>query len=86
MTKEEYMECRFIRDGMRFYTRKDFWKDKWAIKKLYKGLKYKTMYKWYVYSHCNISVMDLDAIWEFLNDPLFLIKNSENCVDNKKDL
>ena len=86
MKKEELRECQFIDEALKFYTYEDFYRDKKTIKAMYRTLDNKIFYKWFVYANINISLVQKDAIWELLNEPLFLIKNSENCVDKKKNL
>lgn len=78
MTKKEFQECEYVRDNMKFYTYEDFCKNKLIIKKMYDKLEYKTFYKWYVYSHCNISWTLLDEIWIFLNNPSIGVKDNED--------
>lgn len=69
MTEKEYMECKFIDAEMRFNTFESFLQDAEAIKRLYKGLKCKMFYKWYVYSQL-ISISRKNAIWCYLNDDI----------------
>lgn len=67
MTKEEIIECKFVRDTMKFFSYEDFVRDAISIKRLYETLKCKTMYKWFVYANCYCSQLQKDVIWEFLN-------------------
>lgn len=67
MTKEEINECKFINETMRFYTYADFVRDARSIKEMYKNLKLKTMYKWYVYANINMSMLQKNVVWEYLN-------------------
>lgn len=67
MTMEEISECEFINDELKFYTYEDFYKERKMLKKLYKELKCKLFYKWFVYANINMSLVQKDAIWEYLN-------------------
>lgn len=67
MTLEEISECEFINDELKFYTYEDFYKERKTIKRLYQTLKYKTLYKWFVYANIHMSLVQKDAIWEYLN-------------------
>ena len=67
MTMEEISECEFIKDTMKFYSYEDFIEDAKSIKRLYITLKYKTMYKWFVYANCYCSQTQKDVIWCYLN-------------------
>lgn len=67
MKKEEIRECQFIDEALKFYTYEDFYKDKKTIKAMYRTLENKIFYKWFVYANINISLVQKDAIWEYLN-------------------
>lgn len=69
MTKDEYMECKFIDSEMRFDTFELFLQDAEAIKRLYKKLNCKLFYKWYVYSQ-TLSTSRKNGIWCYLNDDI----------------
>lgn len=75
MKKEEIKECEFINETLKFYTYEDFYYERKTIKKLYQTLKYKTLYKWFVYANIHISLVQKDAIWEYLNgDDLYNLR------------
>ena len=67
MKKEEIRECQFIDEALKFYTYEDFYRDKKTIKAMYRTLDNKIFYKWFVYANINISLVQKDAIWEYLN-------------------
>ena len=67
MKKEELRECQFIDESLKFYTYEDFYRDKKTIKAMYRTLDNKIFYKWFVYANINISLVQKDAIWEYLN-------------------
>ena len=67
MKKEELRECQFIDEALKFYTYEDFYRDKKTIKAMYRTLDNKIFYKWFVYANINISLVQKDAIWEYLN-------------------
>ena len=67
MKKEELRECQFIDEALKFYTYEDFYRDKKTIKAMYRTLDSKIFYKWFVYANINISLVQKDAIWEYLN-------------------
>lgn len=66
MTEEEYRECVFISEELRFYTFEEFVLNAIWIKKMYRDLEHKLFYRWYVYAH-QFSTKRKDAIWEYLN-------------------
>lgn len=67
MKKEEIRECQFIDETLKFYTYEDFYRDKKTIKAMYRTLENKIFYKWFVYANINMSLVQKDAIWEYLN-------------------
>ena len=67
MKKEELRECQFIDEALKFYTYEDSYRDKKTIKAMYRTLDNKIFYKWFVYANINISLVQKDAIWEYLN-------------------
>ena len=67
MKKEELRECQFIDEALKFYTYEDVYRDKKSIKAMYRTLDNKIFYKWFVYANINISLVQKDAIWEYLN-------------------
>ncbi len=75
MKEEEIKECNFINETLKFYTYEDFYYERKTIKKLYQTLKYKTLYKWFVYANIHMSLVQKDAIWEYLNgDDLYNLR------------
>ena len=75
MKEEEIKECNFINETLKFYTYEDFYYERKTIKKLYQTLKYKTLYKWFVYGNIHMSLVQKDAIWEYLNgDDLYNLR------------
>lgn len=67
MTEEEYKECKWIDDNLKFYTYKDFKKDAYYLRMLYSKLKNKLLYKWYIYANIHLSLKQKDIAWSFLN-------------------
>ena len=66
MKEEEYKECRYIEDELKFCTYQEFLENAEAIKKQYEGLNNLIFYRWYVFSH-DFSLGKKTKIWEFLN-------------------
>ena len=66
MKKEEYKECKYIQEEMRFLTFDEFKENAEAIRNQYQELENKIFYKWYVYAH-TFSIRIKDRIWEYLN-------------------
>ena len=66
----DFSECRFIKEALQFYTYKDFCKNRFTIKRLYKTLTKdgKLFYKWYVYANVHMDELKKNYIWDFLND------------------
>ena len=67
MKKEELRECQFIDEALKFYTYEDFYRDKKTIKAMYRTLENKIFYKWFIYANIHMSLVQKDAIWEYLN-------------------
>ena len=67
MKKEEIRECQFIDEALKFYTYEDFYRDKKTIKAMYRTLENKIFYKWFIYANIHMSLVQKDAIWEYLN-------------------
>lgn len=67
MTEEEYKECRYIDNNLKFYTYRDFKKDAFFLRKLYDKLPHKIFYKWYIYSNIHLTMKQKDIAWSFLN-------------------
>jgi len=71
MTEQDFRECYYISNEMRFFSYKDFLINCNAIKHLYKNKlgKYgKIFYKWYIYANIDITMSQKNKIWGFLND------------------
>lgn len=67
MTEEEYKECRYIDNNLKFYTYRDFKRDAFYLRKLYDKLPHKIFYKWYIYSNIHLTPKQKDIAWSFLN-------------------
>lgn len=67
MTEEEYKECRYIDNNLKFYTYKEFKKDAFFLRKLYDKLPHKIFYKWYIYSNIHLTEKQKNIAWAFLN-------------------
>ena len=67
MTEEEYKECRYIDNNLKFYTYRDFKRDAFYLRKLYDELPHKIFYKWYIYSNIHLTEKQKNIAWAFLN-------------------
>ena len=67
MTEEEYKECRYIDNNLKFYTYRDFKRDAFYLRALYDKLEHKLFYKWYVYANIHLTPKQKDIAWSFLN-------------------
>ena len=67
MTEEEYKECRYIDNNLKFYTYRDFKRDAFYLRKLYDKLPHKIFYKWYVYANIHLTMKQKNIAWAFLN-------------------
>lgn len=67
MTEDEYKECMYIDNNLKFYTYKDFKKDAFYLRALYDNLKHKLFYKWYIYANIHLTMKQKNIAWEFLN-------------------
>lgn len=67
MTEEEYKECRYIDNNLKFYTYRDFKRDAFYLRKLYDKLPHKIFYKWYIYSNIHLTEKQKNIAWAFLN-------------------
>ena len=67
MTEEEYKECRYIDNNLKFYTYRDFKRDAFYLRVLYDKLEHKIFYKWYIYSNIHLTLKQKDIAWSFLN-------------------
>lgn len=70
MNEKEFWECKFIENGLKFYTKEEVLKDKKAIWYLYQKLtpNEKYLYRWYVYAHPNIGYKFKGRLWDYLNN------------------
>ena len=66
----DFSDCRFIRNELKFYTYKDFCKNRIMLKLIYKTLSpnAKIFYKWYVYANIHMDELKKNYIWDYLND------------------
>ena len=48
MTEEEYKECIYIDNNLKFYTYRDFKRNAFYLRALYDNLKHKLFYKYYL--------------------------------------
>lgn len=67
MTEEEYKECRYIDNSLKFYTYRDFKRDAFYLRKLCDKLPHKIFYKWYVYANIHLTIKQKNIAWAFLN-------------------
>ena len=67
MTEEEYKECIYIDNDLKFYTYRDFKRDAFYLRKLYDKLPHKIFYKWYVYANIHLTMKQKNIAWAFLN-------------------
>ena len=67
MTEEEYKECRYIDNNLKFYTYRDFKRDAFYLRVLYDKLPHKIFYKWYVYANIHLTMKQKNIAWAFLN-------------------
>ena len=67
MTEEEYKECRYIDNNLKFYTYRDFKRDAFYLRVLYDKLPHKIFYKWYIYANIHLTLKQKDIAWSFLN-------------------
>lgn len=67
--KEDFSECEFIENYLKFYTFVDFLNHKFIIRKNYKNLTKngKIFYKYYVYANIHITLNQKNKIWDYLN-------------------
>ena len=67
MTEEEYKECRYIDNNLKFYTYRDFKRNAFFLRKLYDKLPHKIFYMWYVYANIHLTMKQKNIAWAFLN-------------------
>lgn len=67
MTEEEYKECKYIDNDLKFYTYRDFKKDAFYLRALYDKLEHKLFYKWHVYANIHLTMKQKNIAWAFLN-------------------
>lgn len=70
MKEKEFWDCKFLDNGLKFYTFNEFVEDALAMKRLYDEMNPKQiyLYRWYVYAHPNLSMNAKNLFWDFLND------------------
>lgn len=74
MSEEEYKECAWIDNNMKFYTYKQFKGSAFYLKRLYQRLPHKLFYKWYVYANIHLSISQKNIVWSFLNGDVSFIE------------
>ena len=70
MNECDFKECSFIYDEMKFYLYEDFVNNCEILKAMY--IKYlskdgKIFYKWYVYANIDMTILQKNVIWDYLN-------------------
>lgn len=70
MGKVDFSVCEFINENMWFFTYEDFCNNRYAIKRLFKGLDKngRRFYMWYVYANIRMDENHKNWIWDFLNE------------------
>lgn len=70
MNEYDMRSCRYIKENLRFVFYREFYRDRYLIRKLYNQLDKdaKIFYKWYLYSNINLTTTVKDNIWNFLNN------------------
>lgn len=70
MKEIDFSECEFIEQCMKFYSKRDFYKNAIIIKYLFKKLSRngRIFYRYYVYANVNIGLKEKHIIWDYLND------------------
>lgn len=70
MKKDEFRDCEFIEQSLKFYGFKDFCDNAFIIKRNFNSLSRngKIFYKYYIYASININLKQKHAIWDYLND------------------
>ena len=67
MTEDEYKECRYIDNNLKFYTYREFKRNAFYLRILYDKLPHKIFYKWYVYANIHLTMKQKNIAWAFLN-------------------
>ena len=69
MKDADFIECKFIKEELRFLFPDDFYKDRFIIKRGYDKLSNngKIFYKWFLYSNTHTNIYQKNCIWDFLN-------------------
>ena len=67
---EDFSECSFIEQEMKFYTYDDFCKNRKEIKRLFESLSKngRIFYRYYVYANIHMDLNFKNKIWDYLND------------------
>lgn len=70
MCEKDFWNCRFVYEGLYFFTFDEVVEDIQAIKRIYQHLTDNQvyLYRWYVYAHYNLSNYQKNLLWDFLND------------------
>lgn len=86
MTIQDFTECRYIENCMRFADIFDFARVCRIIKRKYNKLTpdAKFFYKYYIYAHINTSDKEKNIIWEYLNDDRQSITEYIDYLSKKK--
>ena len=76
----DFSECKFIKEELRFLFCKDFYKDRYIIKREYDKLSTngKIFYKWFLYSNIHSNLYQKDCMWDFLNSNMDSDKLAES--------
>lgn len=80
MSEEDFKECPFIYEELRFYLYDDFIANCEILRHLYNnylGVKGKIFYKWYVYANIDLTLNQKNVVWDYLNgycDKIELLK------------
>lgn len=70
MNEYDMRSCRYIKENLRFVFYREFYRDRYLIRRLYNQLDKdaKIFYKWFIYANIHTTIGEKNAIWEFLND------------------
>ena len=69
MIYDDFSECEFIENQLKFYTYIDFLDHRFIIKKKFNNLTKngRIFYKYYVYANTHINLNQKNKIWDYLN-------------------
>lgn len=70
MSEKDFWNCKFVYEGLYFFTFEEVIEDIHAIKKIYRSLTDNQvyLYRWYVYAHPNLTTFKKNLLWDYLND------------------